>query len=621
MTYKKSQLTKLFVIMIVATLIAGAMITSQANVTPTNTKKVTNPTKATVANPTISIKDHSVFVKRLKMSTKAGNALLILDFYGKYEGRNLKYDFDNRTILLRDDGKGGDETAGDGRLSAIINVDFAELTANQARIKAAQSASNLPSTTAIFNGRVKVGEEEMLLPLSSGELQPGQEVELGATTAAFGGIDPARSLLITDISVVEDPTRTFNPCTGAGTPMGVWTFGHLMREMANTPVTGINPSTFVRKWLAQWESTQVINGWSVAQRNAVRNTIILPWEAASGGASAPLNLAIAPFRLLAIVNRIDLQGNSGYQTSSGGEARFVFGAIDRRNKACIVVEMSVIFEYGIDLEGCEAVKAWAQQWIDLSSIPLGTAAYNDALQKITDQFTTAGAGFKKVNGSALNQLRTNEFLDRPWELREFKLTPGVGDLFPATGALTQTTVKQTPDPILNNRPTLADYINSDCGNVLIGAHLVPIGFPRNPADAALPNNPAMMGGNSPVPPGVWNAPGIGCDPFVPGEARFQFSNATCGGCHLTETNTSFYHIRPTPFGVPALLSPFLSGPISVLDPVNTTTTRNFDEMLRRAQILLRTATQDCRLGGTGIFEPLEANSNGELKRKPSAFVH
>lgn len=611
----------MFVVMIAAILIVSAMITSQANVTPTNTKKVGNPVKVAAAQPTAQAKDHSVFIKRLKMSTKAGNALLTLDFNGKYAGQNLRYEIDDRTVLLRDDGKGGDEAAGDGRLSAIINLDFAELTANQARIKAAQSASNLPANTAIFNGRVKVGEEELVLPLSSGELQPGQEVELGATAAAFGGIDPARSLLITDINVVEDPTRTFNPCTGVGTPMGVWTFGHLMREMANTPATGINPSTFVRKWLAHWESTQVVNGWSVAQRNAVRNTIILPWEAASGGPGAPLNLAIAPFRLLAIVNRIDLQGNSGYQTSNGGEARFVFGAIDRRNKVCIVVEMSVIFEYGIDLPDCKSVTAWAQQWIALSTLPLGSPVYNNALQKITDQFTTAGVAPRKVNGSALNQLRTNEFLDRPWELREFKLTPGVGDLFPPSGMLTQTTVKQTPDPILNGTATLRNYINGDCPNVLVGSHVVPIGFPRDPADAALPNNPAMLGGNSPVPPGVWNTAGIGCDPFVPGEARFQFSNATCGGCHLTETGTSFYHIRPTPFGVPALLSPFLSGPITITDPVNGVTNRNFDEMLRRAQILFNTANQNCALGGTTTFEPLEANANGELKRRPSAFVH
>jgi hypothetical protein len=624
MTYKKSQLTKTLVVVIAATLIAGAMITSQANVSPTGVKNLRNSMEIASAQTTAPAKDHSVFIKRLDKNTKAGNALLILSFNGQYAGRQLSYSFDNRTIVLRDDGRGGDEVAGDGRLSATVTLDFAELAANQVRIKAAQTELKAPSTVALFNGRVKIGEEEMELPLSSGEMRPGQEIEL-VQTASVSSIDPARSLLITHINVVEDPTRTFNPCTGVGTPMGKWTFGYLMEQMANQPVTGINPSVFVRQWLKHWEAMQVVNGWSVAQRNAVRDTIIIPWVQASGGPGQPLNLKIAPFRLLAIVNRIDLQGNSGYQTSSAGEARFVFGAIDRRNNLCNVVEMSVIFEYGIDLEGCESVRNWAKQWINLSTIPIGTPAYNLALEKITDQFVTAGVAPKKVNGSALNQLRTNEFLNQPWELREFKLTPGVGDLFAATGFLTQTTVKQTPDPVLNNTATLADYINSDCANVNLGSHIVPIAFPRNAVDAALPNPPAMLGGNSPVPPGVWNAPGIGCGPVPPGEARFQFSFATCGGCHLTETNTSFYHIRPTQFGTPAILSPFLSGPITVNDPTIVFPLppfpRKFDEMLRRAQILDQIANQDCRLGTKTLLEPLMVTPKGEIRNRPSAFVH
>lgn len=623
MTYRKSQLTKVFVVVIVATLTVGAMITSKANIGSTEAKSVGSPVKAAPAQTIAPTRNHSVLIKRLRQINPAGNALLSLRFNEKPALKQLRYSFDNRTLLLRDDGLAGDEVAGDGKFSAIVNLNFAELTANQSRIKAAQSSLNLPSTIPVFNGRVKVGEEEMDLPLSAGELAAGQEIEL-EPAAAVAGIDPARSLLITDIRVVEDPRRTYNPCTDIGTKMGKWTFGYLMQQMANQPATGINPSTFVRKWLAQWEATQVINGWSVAQRNAVRDTVIIPWENASGGPSQPLDLSIAPFRLLAIVNRIDLQGNSGYQTSSAGEARFVFGAIDRRDRqgCCVVSEMSVILEYGIDLEDCKSVKDWAQQWIDLSTLPLGSPAYNAALEAITEQFAKAGVAPKKVNGSALNQLRTNEFLPpitAPWELREFKLTPGLGDLFPATGLLTQTTVKQTPDAILNNRPTVSDFINLNCPTVLTGTHVVPVGFPRNGADAALPNPPAMLGGNSFVPPGAWNAPGIGCGPNPPGEARFQFSFATCSGCHQQETSTPFYHIRPTPFGTPATLSLFLSGPLTVNDPFNGTP-RSFDELFRRAQILDQIAHQDCAIG-TLIFEPLEVTPDGEVRRKPSAFVH
>src|SRR5262249_60005712 len=76
-------------------------------------------------------------------------------------------------------------------------------------------------------------------------------------------IDPMRSLMITDVSVVEDPSRTYNPCNNTGTPMGPWTFGKLMTEMANEPATGINPSDFVLHWLQQWTTDLPINGFTV----------------------------------------------------------------------------------------------------------------------------------------------------------------------------------------------------------------------------------------------------------------------------------------------------------------------------------------------------------------------
>lgn len=624
MTYKNSKLAKSLVVLITAVMFAGMMTASRASNSATEMIAVKSSAASASPQTVTPTKDHSVFIKKLKDPTPAGNALLSLRFRNTKVGKQAKLPLDGRMVVLHDDGQAGDEVAGDGKLSAIISLNFSELAANQSRIKAAQSRASLPLAMTSFEGRVKVGSEEMTLPLGSGELEAGQEIELEAA-ASVTGIDPARSLLITDIRVVEDPTRTYNPCTDIGTKMGKWTFGYLMTQMANQPVTGIDPSTFTRRWLANWEATQVVNGWAVPGRPSVRNTVIIPWENASGGPSRPLDLSIAPFRLLAIVNRIDLRGNSGYQTSNAGEARFVFGVIDRRdrNGCCVVSEMTVILEYGIDIDLCEKVKDWAQKWIDLSSLPLGSPAYNAALELLTEQFAKAGAAPRKVNGSALNQLRTNEFLPpitADWELREFKLTPGLGDLFAPTGQLIQTTVKQTPDRVLNNRPTVSDFINANCPTVLTGSHVVPVSHVRNAADAALPNSPAMLGGSSFVPPGAWNAPGIGCGPNPPGEARFQFSLATCSGCHQQETATPFYHIRPTPFGVPATLSLFLSGPLTVNDPFNGTP-RTFDEMLRRAQILDMIAHQPCPLPDIILIEPIFITPDGEILVVPSSFVH
>src|SRR5262249_8302945 len=122
---------------------------------------------------------------------------------------------------------------------------------------------------------------------------------------------PSKSLLINDPSVVGtgDPTRTWDPCTGVGTKLGAFTFGNLMTEMTNQPLTGTPPSSFGRQWLKPWQSNQPLNTFNVPARPNINTQIINPWLAARGGAS--LDLGIAPFRLLAIVNRLDLRTGSG----------------------------------------------------------------------------------------------------------------------------------------------------------------------------------------------------------------------------------------------------------------------------------------------------------------------
>src|ERR1041384_3700953 len=66
-----------------------------------------------------------------------------------------------------------------------------------------------------------------------------------------------QSLFITSPSVVLDSARTWDPCTGAGTQGGVWTFAHLMREMANG--SGKTPEQFVTAWLSMWLNAYVVN--------------------------------------------------------------------------------------------------------------------------------------------------------------------------------------------------------------------------------------------------------------------------------------------------------------------------------------------------------------------------
>jgi hypothetical protein len=366
--------------------------------------------------------------------------------------------------------------------------------------------------------------------------------------------------------------------------MGKWTFGYLMQQMANQAATGIDPSQFTRNWLAKWEADQTINGWLVAKRLQIKNLIIDPWELASGGPGSPLDLSKAPFKLLAIVNRVDLRENTVYGGTNAGEARFVFGVIDRRNNNCLAPQFTVIFEYGIDRRGCKGLKTWAKQWYKLSGLVLGSPTYNAALEAITEQFVRAGVAPNKPNGSALNQLRTNEIaLASPWELREFRILPT--NRGGTSGPLEEVTVKQTPDLTLNRTAVLTNYVNLDTPAILANTHVVPDRFPT----ASDP----FLGGSSLTPFGhFWNNPAGG--PFITNrQARFEFSLDTCNACHAGETNTLFTHIKPAPFGVQAALSGFMTG-ITVADPADGAPNRTFNELQRRALDLDILVHSPCR---------------------------
>jgi hypothetical protein len=391
-------------------------------------------------------------------------------------------------------------------------------------------------------------------------------------------IDPEKSLLIRDLSVIEDPSRTFNPCTGVGTPMGKWTFGYLMSEIANEPVTGIDPANLTRNWLRQWGVNKDINGDIVLRRP--EQLIQEPWEEAGNGVNQPLDLSIAPFRLLAIINRIDLKDDHILGGSGAGEGRFVFGAVDLENN-CQPLPFTVIFEYGIRRESCQSIQDWAQQWQALSALELGSEAYNAALEQITEQFAAAGADPNmRPNESSLNTLRSNEnFLGTPFELRSFKLVEsGRG-----RGLFDSIPLDQTPADRHNRSELLVNFINDNEASILAKNYTTPLTLPNG--------TPFLGGGANMVFATRWNGPRTG--PFVNSqEARHIFSLNTCSGCHARETDTGFFHVRPAPFGVTPNLSGFMTG-IDVLDPDDRVTVRHFNDLARRAQEFEVTLTTPC----------------------------
>ena len=491
-------------------------------------------------------------------------------------------------IILRDDGIGADAKAGDRVYSGFANVDQNALAARSRNESALISQFKIQSVPT-FSGRAMSGSVAPVA-FDFASFSKGAVVRFDPSII-FAPASPAanKSLLINDVNVVGatgDPSRVWDPCTGAGTKMGAFTFGKLMTEMANQPLTGINPSTFVMQWLQTWQASQTINTFTVPARPSIATQIINPWLAASGGAS--LDLGIAPFRLLAIVNRLDLRtGSSHYGGSTGnaGELRFVFGVV-KPGRTCQLLPMTVILEYGVPIQGCVPVKSWAQQWINLSSLALGSAAYNTALQAITDQVVLRNKAPGKPNGSALNQLRSNEIaLASPWELRQFNLLSPIDFLH-------ETPVAQTPDirfnahdPFWSGSTLLDTFITTNP----IGA-TVPLSFLGVP----------FLGGAAPVTGNdlgyIWNTSTLDLDPTHSpnwNDNRQQFSLNTCNGCHAGETRTVFTHISPTtPLGSPAALSGFLTG-ITVTDPAFGAPTRTFNDLARRQADLVGVASGAC----------------------------
>jgi len=527
-----------------------------------------------------------------------GNARLRVRFKEKVAQQALVIQGGARPTLLRDDGVGADERAGDGMFSAFVNFDAEGYEAElKRRAEVARKVGELP----VFKNRVLVGKKRLEIPRFM-RFPPGDIITIFPFDGDPSAVDPARELMITDVGVVEDPTRTFNPCTNTGTPMGPWTFGKLMTEMANEQVTGIHPSDFTLRWLQQWSTDLVINGFTVPNRSAELNQEILNlWPRLLDGR---LNLAMAPFRLLAIVNRIDLRGSTAYGSGDAGEARFVFGLIrcDRTSPE----NFTVIFEYGIKKSSCFAVRDWAQQWRALGSILLVSPAYNPALQAITDQFTLRDADPSKLpNRSALNQLRTNETAllgnNSMWELREFRICSDAAVC--GHGQLEQTTIAQTPDHSFTLTAALGGFINANQSAILAGTHTVPLQLP--------PSTPFRGGAIQPGAGFAWRS---AATTPVNLDARHVFSLATCSGCHTHETRTDFVHIFPRDAGSPAALSDFLTGLNQpTYDPVSGVP-RTFHDLLDRQMKLDATANMACRLRGF----PLEDLFPRFL---PRAFVH
>ncbi len=621
--------------------------------------------------------------------------VLLMAYYSKENYAETSLTIDNGyTITLRDNGKGDDKVAGDGFYTVKISADVQSFRKQSISLLQQMKANGYRPLSYVNRQRIidpdiaesfELAKFDAYQPVSisgltnalSADFRPAviavtsmaassitngtvaasatQTAQAAATTTTIT-LDSIRknSIFITNLAVVEDSTRTWNFCTQKGNVNGSWTFGTLMRQLASKSLTQIASdsavSAYIKTWLKNWETTQVINRDSVKARTLVDSIILNPWLDTSRSHGTPagqLDMRWAPFKLIAITNRFDLRTGL-----SCGEGRLVFCLI---SSACSALrnppeqQFTVIFEYGVNQpRSCDAQHAWAQQWVNLTNFPLGSAQYNLALQNITDQFTKCGTNPSKPHQSSLDQLRTNEIAlvlpttinPKRWELREFILDS-------ATGNLKETTVKQTPADKYNAQVVNTDvqhmvsYSNQNQAGINTGKFTVPLTWQGSPflAGATRVNgNPTGKPTGNQAAVYHWDGTGSGnASTFIMSDnTRFNFSLQTCSGCHSGETQTAFTQINPAFYGREARLSGFLTGVngtggaidfdhdssnllMTVLDPslrpTNDSTTakkRTFNDIDRRARDLQRVASNTC---GSVL------SISSQLMFQPSTSVH
>jgi hypothetical protein len=350
-------------------------------------------------------------------------------------------------------------------------------------------------------------------------------------------VERFRELMVVDDFVTDD-------ARGKNTPAGAWSFRHVIEALAPP---GSSPSDYTKRWLESWVRTQQINSFQVVTRPEVENVVLCPWlqrrpenacDADCKNCKAQeLDLSQAPFRLLSIVNRVDLR-KLDHDVAPAGEGRLVFGLVRGAgdDPDATPLRMTAIFEFAYPTAHGETARDWAERWHALGP-ESSDDSFMQGLQAITDDF---------IAPDNLNQIRTNERdLEWRWELRQF--------IHDADGLPVPAVTSNTPDGTLNGSAELRDYLLANRSSVL----------------SQVGQLPARLCGGAAAGDQVWRV-------AVDEPLRKAFAQQTCNGCHMTEqvpVDIAF-HISPQRRGRERL-SPFLH------DPDNS----HGDELARRADSL------------------------------------
>ena len=397
---------------------------------------------------------------------------------------------------------------------------------------------NIDSTPAYaFSAFARCGALALLsgLALSACTLQPGSEnagseetvaVSEGALGSCGVTIDPLKSIEIVHPNVVTD-ARASN-VTG-----GPWSFRTLITNMAPTTATA-DVNAFLRGIFDSWLSDQIVNGELVPARTGAQQ--VLDLFLVPGVTPHQFDLTKAPFELIAIANRLDLRN-----PTMAGEGRFVFGlkfpAVGSGKG--FFGSMTLIMEYALPLKApLDTPAKWAAKWHELDTLdPVGApAAFNAKLQEITDNFSVRNAFVGRPNGSAIDQIRSNEIqLGSPWQLREFNMN-SAGQMLPAT-------TKNSPNrAAINNSQVLLDFVSQTPGLGSSDTSFMSLNFPANFGGNL------FLGGRADeefasrwlLPNGETQTNSVRVD---------NLGQLTCNGCHnenkAPTDNMAFYQVSPT----------------------------------------------------------------------------
>lgn len=394
-------------------------------------------------------------------------------------------------------------------------------------------------------------------------------------------IDRDKELIIKNTSVVDDACRTAWNASGCPTgSAGAWTFGQLLATMSgNSDVTSATARQFVRNWLKLWLSPQTnVNPdrpQTVAVRPLIGGVMLYRWLIASGCPSTPaqtttdpnawisalqacpLDLKQAPFRLLAISNRIDLDGRDYDGNGAPGELRLAFGLFNPATPAANSLNAEFILEY--HFPNTLDTFSWASWLHNLSGSTAFDANYKSQLQNITDMVVGPNAQPGNPNtGSSLAQIRTLENVfdsAHQWEFRQFRLTCSGGSSCP----LSEVPVDQTPPTTDNNTQALTTWLIANQDDISTSRHVVPTSIlAASSLSPALPNSTVWNTTGDPINGYTLVRPS---DRFFSFNIRHNFAFSTCNGCHYFETTngpTKLFHINPRAPGAESAVSGFLA---------------------------------------------------------------